>query len=123
MYKTFERFDKPSIEFVTVSCNIHRLHYSASRSRRFPPSGDFDVTCPALAILAELATGKDLSAVVDFANDWAVLANAVFLVCRRQFIGPCRYLLWRIASVHRVETADSVSSLHCLSEMHSTRPQ
>ena len=55
-------------------------------------SGDFDVTCPDLAILADLA--EDPAAVVDFANDWAVLASAVFLACRRRFLGPCRCLLW-----------------------------
>ena len=31
MDKTFERFDKPSIEFVTISCNIHRLQFSRRR--------------------------------------------------------------------------------------------
>ena len=31
MYNSVERFGKPSMEFVKVSCNIHRLQFSKSR--------------------------------------------------------------------------------------------
>ena len=55
--------------------------------------------CPEIDIF-HCANDPAVVASADFAYDSAILANSIFLVCRRLFLGLCPCFLWIVERVH-----------------------